>query len=266
MQSNELWEEIERKIGRNVLRFQRIEAGLKFLLIGSDLSGYLDEIKDVCERQTKAVNGRTMGQVATQLLDKIQSDSPVEDITGPEGLKGIWVAFGFRVETDALSRDELRSSLSSLVAERNELVHHFLSKLDFTSAEGASAAMEHLDRQHERAKVTLDWVRSCVETWNAAGEAFAEYFASDLYFLRMSRVVQLLSTIDEEKARPDGWTELAMAGQSIAQETPENMAALREKLGRKTLKELALMTGWFEVHDEPAPKGGVRTLFRRKPE
>ena len=102
-------------------------------------------------------------------------------------------------------------------------------------------------------------------------ETLAAYFASeqwlkycDLWFLRGRRVMWLLSDVARERARPDGWVELSMAGRMIQQEAPEELAILKAAYDQSTLKGLLLATELFEVYEEPTAKGGIRVLYREK--
>ena len=84
--------------------------------------------------------------------------------------------------------------------------------------------------------------------------------------LRQSRLVILLAKISIEIARSDGWTFLASAGKIIHKQMPEEVADLKQRYGYSTLKKLILATELFDVHDELTSKGGVRVLYRIKPE
>jgi hypothetical protein len=44
------------------------------------------------------------------------------------------------------------------------------------------------------------------------------------------------------------------------------MGQLKNRYGYKTLKELMLASEFFDIHEEPTKKGGVRVLYRPKPE
>jgi len=80
--------------------------------------------------------------------------------------------------------------------------------------------------------------------------------------LRGSRLVLLLGDIVEQMARSDGWTLMNIAGQLLKQHAPEEVAALKERYGYKSLKSLIQATGIFDIHEEPTDKGGIRLLSR----
>jgi hypothetical protein len=79
-----------------------------------------------------------------------------------------------------------------------------------------------------------------------------------------SPVVMLLEDIAVQKARPDGWVPLSIAGQIIKQHAPDEISALHEKFGSKTMKALVLATEMFELCEESTDGGGIRVLYRLK--
>jgi hypothetical protein len=85
-----------------------------------------------------------------------------------------------------------------------------------------------------------------------------------LPLLRQSRLVELLAVIAKQAARPDGWTLLSIAGNLVRHQAQEEMAALNETWGHKTLKGLILATELFDICEEHTEKGGVRVLYRPK--
>jgi hypothetical protein len=116
--------EVHRKLGRNIILFQKIEFLLKFLLANSKISGYLDELKIIQERQNKIFEKQTLGQLANQFFENIIfSSTKIDD--EPDVLKGVWISFDCAFPNDSTIHEEQKKSLASIVAERNELVHHF---------------------------------------------------------------------------------------------------------------------------------------------
>ena len=63
--------EVHRKLGRNIILFQKIELLLKFLLANSKISGYVDELKIIQERQNKIFEKQTLGQLVNQFFENI---------------------------------------------------------------------------------------------------------------------------------------------------------------------------------------------------
>ncbi len=65
---------------------------------------------------------------------------------------------------------------------------------------------------------------------------------------------------------PFTWTVMDTAAQLVRQHAPEEMVGLKKKHGYKTLKELMVATELFDMSEESTERGGVRVLYRLKPE
>ena len=106
-----------------------------------------------------------------------------------------------------------------------------------------------------------------------AAKAFVEHASSaegqrqvELARLRGSRLVLLLGEIAQRTPRADGWMILSTAGQLIKDREPTELDGLLERYGHRTLKQLMVATGLFDIDDEPTPKGGSRTDLSDQPE
>ena len=141
--------EVYRKFGRNIILFQKIEMLLKFLLANSKISGYIDELRIIQEQQNKIFEKQTLGQLVKQFFENIIfSSAKIDDV--PDVLKGVWINFDCTFPDDSTVYEEQKKSLALLVAERNELVHHFFLKWDLTLVDGWNSAEYYLDKQYEK--------------------------------------------------------------------------------------------------------------------
>jgi hypothetical protein len=268
----EVKNEVLRKIGRNVVLFQQVELILKFLIARGKVSGFISELSAKQEQQDKAVQKQTLGQLIGQYLENTLSGC--EESTEKSGdLKEAYVSFGFNLSVDAVYYEKQKEALASIVAGRNELIHHLLPRLDLESIESWLETEQYLDQQREELLPVLNQLQSIVNTFQESGKAVAAYFESDegkkqfkLSFLRHSRLAILLGEIASQAARHDGWTLINTAGQIIRQYAPEEVAALNSTYGCKTLKGMILATELFNIIEEPTDRGGIRVLYRLKPE
>lgn len=268
----ELVDEVERKIGKNVLLFQRLEAILKFLLAYGSVSGYVSDLKAAHEKQVVSVDKQTLGQLVRQFNTSVLS-VPEEIAKEPKELKELWFSFNFNVKSDDSLSTTWEESLELVVDERNELIHHLLPKFDLSSAHGACTAIDYLDQQRAKVLPAYEKLKQIAITLQELQRDLAEYYDSDdfkkycdLWLLQGRRVAQLLSDIALKQARSDGWAELGAAGQIIGQEAPEELAALKRHYGQRTLKGVLQASEWFEICEEPTAKGGIRVLYREKHE
>jgi len=53
---------------------------------------------------------------------------------------------------------------------------------------------------------------------------------------------------------------------SVAGSIKPGKNELKDKLGHKTLKAMTLATGLFDINEELTDKGGIRVLYRLKPD
>ena len=146
--------EVHRKLGRNIILFQKIELLLKFLLANSKISGYLDELKIIQERQNKIFEKQTLGQLVKQFFENIILNSKkIDDEPNVLKEKGIWISIDCQFSSDSTvyqDYEQQKKSLALIVAERNELVHHFFLKWDLTLFDGWNSAEHYLDKQYDK--------------------------------------------------------------------------------------------------------------------
>ncbi len=85
-------------------------------------------------------------------------------------------------------------------------------------------------------------------------------------FLQQSPLVSLLLNISIQQPRSDGWTLLGNADRQLRLTLPDEMGQLKNSYGYKTVKELIRASEFFDINEELTKKGGVRVLYRPKPE
>ena len=264
--------EVLRKIGRNMLLFQQVEHMLKYLIANGQFSGNIGEIKANKEQRAERVHKQTMGMLAGQYLDEIHLGRD-ENIENQEELRGAYLSFSFKVECDSDYYETRKQALASIVDDRNDLIHHLLPKFNPDSIASCMEIDQYLDQQREKLLPEFDLLKNMVENLQEGRKILAaflnseegkEFFVSSLP--RKSPVVRLLEDIAAQKARPDGWVSLSTAGQLIKQHAPDEISALHEKYGHKTLKGLVLATELFDLCEESTDRGGIRVLYRLKPD
>ena len=269
---SELNDEVLRRVGRNLLLFQQIEGLFKFLLANAQVRGYASELDQVREARSERVQSQTMGQLVGQYLEEVLTDGePVSQ--SPGDLKGAWLSFSFQLEADGSFYEQQKSDLKAIVDQRNELVHHFLQRWKPSLADSTHAALDSLDRQRQAALPIRDHLMTVVKDFQASLKAHAEFLASEEGQLQLERawlmqspLVVLLRDIATTEDDRDGWIPLGTAGRLLRQRAPDEVATLLERYGYRTLKELLVGAGCFEMRDEPTAKGGVRAVYRLRPE
>ena len=268
-----LSDELFRRIGRNLLNFQRIERMLKFLVANGRLKGPIKELAKMREAHTKVVHQSTMGILAGRFVSDFLEDAGDSNEDPELPVTEAWVSFKVTLSQDAAFSAELRDNLKALVDERNDLVHHLHDRWDGKTVESTRAALIHLEDQRERLRPVFERLQEIVRTTAEGIREHAEFFSSpeasrslELIWLCHSPVVRLLGECSNNAAHTDGWLALATAGHILRRDLPDDVASLKERYGFSTLKRLILATDMFEVRDEPTQGGGFHTVYRRKPE
>ena len=197
--------EVHRKIGRNIILFQKIELLLKFLLANSKISGYALELKEIIEQQNKVFEKQTLGQLVNQFFENIIfSSTKIDD--EPDVLKGVWINFDCKFLNDSSVYEEQKKSLVLVVAERNELVHHFLLKWDLTLVDGWISADQYLDKQYEKIENESQNLQVLAEILEERRKDIPDFLRQFVDFIKIEKkLVNLLHDIALKKSRSDGW-------------------------------------------------------------
>ena len=141
--------DVQRRIGQNLLLFQHVELMLKFLLSRGSFSGTPSQLKQLMQERTERVGKQMMGELIKPL---IKTHLTPIDPAPAELSEGETISISLNVtfqHTDE-ERAAFQAELEALVAERNEMVHHALSRFQLHSVAGCQAASAELKRQNER--------------------------------------------------------------------------------------------------------------------
>lgn len=167
-----------RKIGRNMLAFQRMEAMLKFLISRSRLDGTVESLRANHEKAVEAVSRQTMGALVKGFVSSVYG-SAEEKASFEEEIDEVWFSFSLKVEASPEEIKQRRATLNSIVEERNVLVHQMLGQFGQTSIESCQAFGARLDAQAEKIRPAYEALRSLViavkEGREAAVSAMAEH-------------------------------------------------------------------------------------------
>jgi hypothetical protein len=279
-----LLNEVQRKLGRNLILFQCIEHMMKDMLINQEITISKNEVGFISNQQVRkdTFTKQTMGQISKQFFsdtfrhfgqnynDESTEDSDV-DLSTKFKMK-------HEIECNKDFIEERAQKLDEVINERNELVHHFVPKWNFDDYESLHAAENYLDRQRERALPEFELLKSLSQNFMDSRKLLAEILNSDEGFnlfslaplLNTKHILCLIEYANSCK-RPDGWALLSSAGLFICKTIPEDQRlAEREWIKKQhrvsSLKEIVEMSGYFETHQELTEKSGIRLLYRIKPD
>lgn len=272
LRNKTLSDEVLRKIGRNVLLFQKIEYLLKHLMANHRMEGTITSIEQRQKEQAERINQLTLGGLVGEYTDNILSDAG-ESPSEPENLIEPWISFRFsRSYADGSGVDDsLRSDMKKMVGARNELIHHFLPRWQPDSLEQLAEAVVYLDEQHESVLPMIAHYEGIAKAMRDGRELHAAFLASEdgqrqmeVMWLQISPLITVMREIVNKATRPDGWTLLARAGALVRVNAADEVAHLKERYGHLTLKKLLIASELFDVWDEPLSNGRFRTLYRLK--
>ncbi|MGT2512270.1 hypothetical protein [Cupriavidus basilensis] len=264
-----LKEEVQRKIGRNLLLNQQVEYLLKAILGLARIEGTPADASTRLEARNAALTTTSMGGLQRRFRNELLA-SPEEHPQDrePDDPSQPWICTTFRFDLEPADREPLEADLDALTADRNELAHHFLPRWQPGSASSLTEASAHLDRQQERILAMHNRLKSMHGSMTETLKLAANFWSSDegmaaieLIHLQSSPMIELLSEVTAATKRPDGWTDLAHAANAVNRLEPHSLADRKARYGEESLKALVLKSGLFEVAEEVLPRG-TRTLIR----
>ena len=167
-----------RKVGRNVVNFQKIEACLKFLATVSNVHGTASTLASIHRKKAARTRRESLGTLAKDVHRDLL-EGRAEAIAPPD-LSEIWMSISVTIDSDPDSIARQKRALSALVAERNRLIHHDLVHFDHTSAKCCEDLIKRLDAQNPRIleqlaalKVLIDVAKASIadmQAWVDSGE------------------------------------------------------------------------------------------------
>ena len=169
-------EAVLRKIGRNIVNFQKLEHALRKLIALSNVSGSLKELPSSSRRQAKSLRKKALGEVVERFDSAFYGDSAApESNVAPSEAE---LSFSIKLEGGAGSEAQ-RRELVALVVERNRLVHHDLFEFDFSSESESRKLAARLDVQNDRILAQLAFVRSVRDNHASAVAELAAFVESN---------------------------------------------------------------------------------------
>ena len=266
--------ECMRRIGRNMIMFQRMEQLLKYLLANSSLEGYGKELQSIKAKRASDISSMTMGQLSNEYFNTI-FDTSENELPPHEDPSQHYLSFKYSVQRSEERINAEKQYFSELVKERNELVHHLLPKYDPTSLQSIEELSESLEKQRERFLPALKNLTTLCETQQNIRQQIADFFQSEAggrflvegIYPGETRLDKLLRDAASFSTRDDGWSSLNLAGQFIKNQPEDIIEKVCEELAFSklpALKTLIEKSPIFELKTQPT-KNGVIWLYRLKP-
>lgn len=231
----ELQRDVQRKLGRCLLRLQQYEILLKALVAHGEITGPPAGLLAVQDAQVACSEKKTLGALVGMLTERHLTSVQVNDSTEkPQSDGGVRFRFRFQVGLDASQHQTTMAALKELVNLRNELVHHFLQRFNIWERQGCIDADAYLDASFK----TIDGHYLTLRGWAHGMEEARALMAS---FMNTAMFEDLLvngiapdGSVDwlasgavrclrEAEARfaTEGWTQLNIANTWIRAQHPD---------------------------------------------
>ena len=271
----ELQRDVQRKLGRCLLRLQQYEILLKALVAHSDIAGPHAELQAVRDAQVASAQKKTLGTLVGMLTERHlaladdgeSAEDPQQDDSG------LWFQFRFRVGLDASQHPATIAALKELVDLRNELVHHFLQRFNIWEQQGCIDADAYLDASYE----TIDGHYLTLRGWAQGLEEARTLMAS---FMKTSTFEDLLvngiapdGSVDwlasgavrclreaESRFMVDDWTQLNTATSWIRAEYPDQQP---QRYGCGCWRQVIHESQQFEIRRVQNKKQGCGEVWYR---
>lgn len=276
-----LQREVQRKLGRCLIRIQQYELLLKEMVTKREVSGTLFGVPAQLATSSSDVAIKTMGQLVGELTDKYfkptllesgetQPDVSSDDAEHPAG----WAHVRMSVSMPPDAHAKLAEELQELVDLRNDLVHHFVEGQDLVTEEGCIAADMYLQDCYEEIDRHLVSLQGWANSMNEAKRSMAAFIESPEYkaflFAKLSPsmsqreaalpgLVELLRRAESEVAN-GGWTSLNAAIALIRTVAPGETPK-RHTFG--SWRQVLHDAGVFNVRRRPAESGGAMETWYR---
>jgi len=173
-------DELYRRIGRNVVNFQYLEATLRSMVPMLYNKSTLKELQahqnEVSPKQEKS----TFGNLVSAYHDRLSRSKKVLNETVPdEVLAEPTLAYGFTIDVTPETAAKRKIALVNLVAERNRLIHEDLLNVDLKSREECEELSARLDEQYTRIRRHLDHLHSLRTNFQQMAAEFGHLLESD---------------------------------------------------------------------------------------
>lgn len=251
-------DEMHRRIGRNLLRFQQIEHDLKFLMPYIHPRAHVDGLDGFSKLKSEITN-KTLGDLIVRFVESCKLDPP----------------------------ELFDAELKKLLQSRNELVHHFtrLPEFDWMSPGTVNVAIEYLDQQFESTSFIYDFVhgnaaaalcqvlaqpayddtdlaqyRQAIEALLPADFEVINLTAPEKTAWSRTRIVRLLKQAEAETKSADGMTFLSSAGAYIRRNAPDLGP---KEYGLARLVDVLVVSKLFDIDFKPSGNEGAYVVKYR---
>lgn len=256
--------ELHRKIGRNILLYQKIELAMKDLLAKNNTSGKADELSKVFEKRLQDNRKKTLGGLTQSFINNFYKNDEIDE----QNFDNTQHSIGLNISIKTESVSDIEGYYQDIVSARNLIVHNLLERHEFDAVGKCSEVEAYLDSEYDKAKLFLNDLLAIYDLFNEFSqnlESKSEYIAKRIQkFTDADEISKhMASDVIQDLKRDDGWIVLSKASNILRTEQPELFVDIK-KYGNNSLKKIMNSSDLFEFYSEETLIGGKRDLFRLK--
>ena len=252
--------EVQRLLGRCLLRLQQYEHLIKAIVAHHDIAGPAHALESIRAERIADAATKTLGTLVGYFVgsyvvtDEVDTSDEVTGIAPNDVM-----SFRMRTQMSMSAEDYARTEadLKELVLLRNNLVHHFIDQHDLWSLDGCRGANDALLAAYSRIDEHFEQLRGWAEHMDQARRRAAEFVQSDTFHNLVANGIAPDGTVDWPAAgivrvlreaagelAVDGWTPVASAGRWITDRHPEQLPA---KYGCSSWRQVVHESRLFEL-------------------
>jgi hypothetical protein len=264
--------EMQRKLGRCMLRLQQYERLLKSMVASMAVEGPLEQLQSVRARQKAGAEDKSLGTLVRMFTGSHLTPAsstgeadPSDASAGDKSSDVAWASMRFNISMSPERHAQTKAGLAELVALRNDLVHHLIERFDISDKSGCRSASSHLDSCYEQidghCKLLKTWATTLVESQALASsylqsKAFEDMFVHGInqdgsVCWPRSTIVECLREA-ETACQVDGWTSLDAAIAYLSRTASDQVPS---RYGCKTWRQLLKKYEQFEFRSDPGSEG-----------
>lgn len=180
----EIQRDVQRLMGRCLIRIQQYEQVLKAVLAHHEIAGTVETLHAQPALRAEELSDKTLGTLVNQMFESFvvpegfERDLLPNDKTPTDRAS---FAHSFRMAMPPEDWAQTKAAVKELVSARNELVHHFLSRFDLWEEQGCMDAMAHLQELYMRIDAHYQALRAWIVGMENARQAAASFMQSEVF-------------------------------------------------------------------------------------
>lgn len=184
--------EVQRKLGRCMLRLQQYERLLKAMVAGMALEGSMAGLDESRAKQVHAMSKQCLGILVGKFTGYLNSESRFEenDCVSQKPVDTPWVSSRFSIGMSSEQEAHVRRGLAELLEMRNHLVHHFIERFDISNVKDCLAASTYLDSCYQKIDGNFEVLRGWAQALDVVREVTALSFPSSAILERFMVNIQ----------------------------------------------------------------------------